>query len=68
MFILTYPILTIVSILGVAFFYALVIGAEKIVIIRQICLAASFAVLLIAVLMGLSFDKAAVGYQLHDKF
>jgi len=68
MFTLTSPVLTIVSILGVAFFYALVIGAEKIAIIRQVCLAASFVALFVAVLMGLSFDKSATGYQFMSSF
>jgi len=63
MFILTSPILTIISILSLAFFYALVISAQKIEIIRKICLSSSFAALFIGVLMGLSFDKGSVGYQ-----
>ena len=63
MFILTSPILTIISILGLAFFYALVISAQKIEIIRKICLTASFAALFVGLLMGLSFDKSSVGYQ-----
>jgi len=57
------PTLTIVSVLGLALFYALIIGAQKIELIRKICLTASFAALFVGILMGLSFDKAAVGYQ-----
>jgi NADH-quinone oxidoreductase subunit M len=68
MFILTSPVLTIISILGLAFFYALVIRAQNIEIIRKICLSASFAALFVGILMGLSFDKAAVGYQNLSSF
>ena len=68
MFILTSPILTIISILGLAFFYALVISAQKIEIIRKICLTASFAALFVGLLMGLSFDKSSVGYQYLASF
>jgi NADH-quinone oxidoreductase subunit M len=68
MFIFTAPILTIISILALAFFYALVIGAQKIETIRKICLFASFAALVVGVLAGLSFDKAAVGYQYLSSF
>jgi len=67
-FILTSPILTIISILGLAFFYALVISAQKIEIIRKICLTASFAALFVGLLMGLSFDKSSVGYQYLASF
>jgi len=68
MFILSSPILTIVSILSFAFFYALVISAEKIELIRKICLSASFAALTVGVLMALSFDKASTGYQYLASF
>jgi len=68
MFILSSPILTIVSILSLAFFYALVISAEKIELIRKICLSASFAALLVGILMALSFDKASTGYQCLSSF
>jgi len=68
MFIFTSPVLTIISILGLAFFYALIIGAQKIEIIRKICLFASFAALVVGVLAGLSFDKASVGYQYLSTF
>lgn len=68
MFILTSPLLTIVSVLSLAFFYALIIGAKHIVVIRQLCLFASLVALFIGVLMGLSFDKGAVGYQFMSSF
>ncbi len=68
MFLFTAPILTIISVLGLAFFYALLISAQKIEIIRKICLFASFAALLVGVLAGLSFDKAAVGFQYLSTF
>jgi NADH:ubiquinone oxidoreductase subunit 4 (subunit M) len=68
MFILASPILTIVSVLSVAFFYALVIGAQRTALIRQICLVASFVALFVGVLAALSFDKAAVGYQYMSTF
>jgi NADH-quinone oxidoreductase subunit M len=63
MFLLTSPILAIVSILCLAFFYALVVGAQKIEVIRKLCLFAALAALFVGLLMGLSFDKAALGYQ-----
>jgi len=65
---LTSPILTIVSVLGLAFFYALIIGSKDIKTIRRICLFASLAALFTGVLMGLSFDKAAAGYQFMSSF
>jgi NADH-quinone oxidoreductase subunit M len=68
MFIFTAPILTIISILALAFFYVLIIGAQRIEIIRKLCLFASFAALVVGVLAGLSFDKAAVGYQYLSSF
>lgn len=68
MFMLTSPILTIVAVLGLGFFYALVIEAEKVIITRQICLTVSFIALFIAILMGLSFDKSAFGYQHMSSF
>ena len=68
MFLLTSPILTIVSILGIAFFYALIISAKKIETIRKICLSSSFAALFVGILMGLSFDKASIGYQNLSSF
>jgi len=67
-FVLTSPILTIVAVLLVAFFYALIIGSEKTALIRQICLVASFIALLVGILAALSFDKAAVGYQYMSNF
>lgn len=68
MFILTAPILMIVSILMLGFFYALVVGADKFVIVRQICLSASLAALFICFLMALSFDKSLTGYQFMSTF
>jgi len=68
MFMLTSPIITIVSILSLAFFYTLVISAQRIELIRKICLSASFAALFIGTLMSLSFDKAATGYQYLSSF
>lgn len=68
MFILTAPVLTIVTILSLAFFYALIISAQKIETTRKLCLTASFAALFVGVLTGLSFDKSSVGYQYLSNF
>jgi len=68
MFILTAPILTITSILVLGIFYALQISAQKIVIVRKLCLSVSFAALFVGVLTGLSFDKSAVGFQYLSAF
>lgn len=68
MFILTSPILTIISVLGIAFFYALQITAERVELTKKLCLFASFCALFVGILMGLSFDKAAVGYQNTAEF
>ena len=68
MFILTSPILTVVSILSITFFYALLIPAERIDLTKKLCLLASIGALFVGILMGLSFDKAAVGYQNTAEF
>lgn len=68
MFLFNAPILTIISILASALFYALIISAQKIEIIRKICLSASFGALVVGVLAGLSFDKAAAGFQFLASF
>ena len=68
MFILTSPIITIITLLGVTLFAALILPSEKVALIRQLCLSVSFLVLCLSVLMGLSFDKSATGYQFVSNF
>lgn len=67
-FLLTSPLLSIVAVLGLGFFYALISRAEKIDVIRKICLATSLFALVIGVLSTLSFDKSAAGYQFMSAF
>jgi len=68
MFLLTSPVVTIVSLLTTSLFVALLIPAQNIERIRQLCLLTSFVALFVSVLMGLSFDKAAAGYQFVSSF
>lgn len=68
MFLLTSPLLSIVGVLGLGFFYALVIRVEKVDVIRQICLASSLLALFIGVMSVLSFDKSVAGYQFMSSF
>lgn len=63
MFLLTSPITTIITLLGGALGFALIMQPKDSITMRQLCLAVSFLTLCIAILMGLSFDKAATGYQ-----
>jgi len=65
---LTHPLLSIVAILGVSFIFSLAARAERVALIRIVCLGASFASLVIGVLAGLSFDKGAAGYQFLSGF
>jgi NADH-quinone oxidoreductase subunit M len=68
MFVLTSPVITIITLLGTALFAALLLPSKNIALIRQLCLSTSFVALCVAVLMSLSFDKAAVGYQFVSSF
>jgi len=63
MFILTFPLLSIIGILGLGFIFSLVARAETIRLIRLACLGASLSALTVGLLTCLSFDKAAAGYQ-----
>jgi NADH:ubiquinone oxidoreductase subunit 4 (subunit M) len=68
MFILTSPIITIISVLVLAFFYSIISSAKHVAFVRQLCLSASLIALLVGVLAGFSFDKAAAGYQFMSSF
>jgi len=68
MFILFYPLLSIVAILLGGFLFSLATPAEKISTVRITCLTASLIALLIGLLACLAFDKGAVGYQFMSGF
>lgn len=68
MFILSYPLLSIVVVLTISFLFSLITPAEKIATIRASFLFASLLALAVGLLACLSFDKGAAGYQFMSGF
>jgi NADH-quinone oxidoreductase subunit M len=65
---LAQPLLTVIFLLSIGFFYALIIPAQRIALIRQLCLLVSLAALFVGVFACLAFDKGAAGYQFMSSF
>jgi proton-translocating NADH-quinone oxidoreductase chain M len=65
---LAQPLLTVIFLLSIGFFYALIIPAQRTALIRQLCLLVSLAALFVGVFACLAFDKGAAGYQFMSSF